>query len=109
MDLKIKDVAELLNVSETTIRRWLSEGKIPAYKLQSQYRFSRSEIENWMMSCKINNRQEVIFEKEKEEAHPRGWQQFSLTRALHKGAVIVGGDATTKEDLHSRDDGDRCW
>ena len=30
MDLKIKDVAELLNVSETTVRRWLKDGKIPA-------------------------------------------------------------------------------
>ena len=53
MDLKIKDVAELLNVSETTIRRWLIEGKIPAYRLHHQYRFSRIEIENWMMSCRL--------------------------------------------------------
>jgi len=36
MDLKIKDVAELLNVSETTIRRWLKDGKIPAYQLNHQ-------------------------------------------------------------------------
>ena len=53
MDLKIKDVAELLNVSETTIRRWLAEGKIPAYRLHHQYRFSRIEIENWMLSCRL--------------------------------------------------------
>ena len=33
MDLKIKDVAELLSVSETTIRRWVTEGKIPVYRL----------------------------------------------------------------------------
>lgn len=54
MDLKIKDVAELLSVSETTIRRWLIGGKIPAYRLNHQYRFSRIEIENWMMSCKLD-------------------------------------------------------
>ena len=48
MDLKIKDVAELLNISETTVRRWLVDGKIPAYRLNHQYRFSRIEIENWM-------------------------------------------------------------
>src|SRR5579872_484768 len=58
MDLKIKDVAELLNVSETTIRRWLIDGKIPAYRLNHQYRFSRIEIENWMMSCKLQQSQE---------------------------------------------------
>ena len=54
MDLKIKDVAELLSVSETTIRRWLTEGKIPAYRINHQYRFSRLEIEDWMMGCKLN-------------------------------------------------------
>jgi len=97
MDLKIKDVAELLNVSETTIRRWLSEGKIPAYRLQHQYRFSRGEIENWMMSCKINNRDEM--KHEEKAVSPKGWQQFSLTRALHKGAVIFNGSATSKEEL----------
>ena len=33
MDLKVKDVAELLHLSEITIRRWVQEGKIPAYRL----------------------------------------------------------------------------
>ena len=53
MDLKIKDVAKLLSVSETTIRRWLAEGKIPAYRLHRQYRFSRMEIEDWVMHQKL--------------------------------------------------------
>ena len=48
MDLKIKDVAELLSVSETTIRNWLVEGKIPFYRMEEQFRFSRSEIEDWL-------------------------------------------------------------
>ena len=60
MDLKIKDVAELLSVSETTIRRWLTGGKIPAYRLNHQYRFSRIEIENWMMSCKLDQEKELL-------------------------------------------------
>lgn len=54
MDLKIKDVADLLNVSETTIRRWLSDGKIPAYRINHQYRFNRLEIEDWVMSQKLD-------------------------------------------------------
>ena len=47
MDLKISDLAQLLNVSQTTIRRWLNDGKLPAYKLNRHYRFSKIEIENW--------------------------------------------------------------
>ena len=59
MDLKIGDVAELLQVSEKTIRRWLAEEKIPSYRINDQYRFSLMEIENWMMSWQQS--QEQIF------------------------------------------------
>ena len=53
MDLRIKDVAELLNVSETTIRRWISEGKIPNYRINQHYYFARTEIENWVISHQL--------------------------------------------------------
>ncbi|MBS0621140.1 MAG: PTS sugar transporter subunit IIA [Verrucomicrobia bacterium] len=106
MDLKIKDVAELLSVSETTIRRWLSDGKIPAYKLNHQYRFSRMEIENWMMRCKLKGQQPHPHFQEKqiyppEEEHPArgGMHHFCLYRAIHQGDVlsnIIGG---TKEEI----------
>ena len=110
MDLKIKDVAELLSVSETTIRRWLSAGRIPAYKLNHQYRFSRIEIENWMMSCKIKNTgmhlepmgEEQIFpqkDQEEESTVSGGMQSFSLFRALHKGEVLSGIEGKTKEEV----------
>lgn len=94
MDLKIKDVAELLSVSETTIRRWLAEGKIPAYKIQHQYRFSRIEIENWVMSCRLKKEGSSFLPTEeqiyppKEEEERTGNQQFSLFRAVHHGDVF---------------------
>lgn len=119
MDLKIRDVAELLNVSEKTIRRWLTDGKIPAYRLNSQYRFSRIEIENWVMSCKLNkdetsplgfqeaiqsNSAETSDELEEQEESPSsepkvGLQQFSLYRAIHKGGVLRPSGAFTKEEI----------
>ncbi|MCF7806507.1 MAG: PTS sugar transporter subunit IIA [Simkaniaceae bacterium] len=106
MDLKIKDVAELLHVSETTIRRWLGEGKIPAYKLHHQYRFSRTEIENWMLSHRLrpsHTPQEKEIYSNEQSIDPalsskKGWQQFSLFRAIHKGGVIhkhVSSDKAT--------------
>ncbi len=113
MDLKIKDLAELLSVSEKTIRRWLSEGKIPAYKLESQYRFSRIEIENWMMSCKLKQepgsftpypQEEQIYpatDEGDEEADPvrAGVQQFSLYRAVYRGGVFTHILGDTKEEI----------
>lgn len=106
MDLKIKDVAHLLNVSETTIRRWLLDGKIPAYRLNRQYRFSKIEIENWMMKRKLklsHDEEEFLplCEKQiypkKEEKAP-GIQQFSLYRAINRGGIYsIKGE--TKEEI----------
>ncbi len=109
MDLKIKDVAELLNVSETTIRRWLLDGKIPAYKLNRQYRFSRIEIENWMMKRKLvtgddtrdfqpTGEEQIYPLKEEQKAQP-GNQQFSLYRAINRGGVYKGIKGDTKEEV----------
>lgn len=92
MDLKIKDVAELLNISESTVRKWLSEGKIPAYRLNRQYRFNRSEIEDWVMRQKLNS-----FE-EKDSAQPTGALQFSLYRGINRGDVLTIG-FSKKEDI----------
>ena len=105
MDLKIKDVAELLSVSETTIRRWLAGGKIPAYRLNHQYRFSRMEIEKWMMSCKLDQEsgeKEIFPFSEEEKEIPlskAGTQHFSLFRALLNGDVLTGVSGKTKEEV----------
>ncbi|MEZ5314983.1 MAG: PTS sugar transporter subunit IIA [Chlamydiales bacterium] len=84
MDLKIRDVADLLNISETTVRRWLVDGKIPAYCINRQYRFSRSEIEDWLIQHKL----EEHFEETQEEHLQKGNMQFSLYRALYRGEVL---------------------
>ena len=109
MDLKIKDVAELLSVSETTVRRWLTDGKIPAYRINQQYRFSRIEIENWMMGCKLKPQEEGVSPfneiqiyppiQEPETASRGGMQHFCLYRAIHQGDVFLNIPGTTKEAL----------
>lgn len=106
MDLKIKDVADLLNVSETTIRRWLAEGKIPAYRLNNQVRFSRIEIENWVMSNKMSSqdlpKEEMVDIRAPEAEHlvgKVGTQAFSLYRAISKGDVLSPVDGNTKKEV----------
>jgi PTS system nitrogen regulatory IIA component len=97
MDLKLKDVTELLNVSETTIKRWISDGKIPYYRLNNQYRFSRSEIENWVLSCKQGGDFSPFEEEIPKEK--LGTQQFGLYRAIHKGGVYIDVPGDTKEEV----------
>lgn len=111
MDLKIKDVAELLNVSESTIRRWVSEGKIPTYRINQHYFFSRTEIENWVISHKLDKTAGGIspFMRHKEadslslptrrSPTTNGNKQFSLFRAIHKGDVLHHIEGNTKEEI----------
>ncbi len=110
MDLKIKDVAELLNVSETTVRRWLKDGKIPAYQLNHQYRFSRGEIEDWMMKCKLKLGRDGFSPFEEKQIYPpvdedevqnkrTGTQQYGLYRAMYKGGVVSNVPVTSKQEL----------
>lgn len=97
MDLTVKDVAELLNVNEIIIKEWVRDGKIPFYRIGSDHRFARSEIENWVISHKIDRE-----EKQVSVARPlqrRGNKQFSLFRAIHKGDVLHQIEGTSKEEI----------
>ena len=100
MDLKIKDVAELLNVSEKKIYELIEEGKIPAYKLNDKYRFNRTEIENWVLNQKkvnpFSTKHHYLKLKETQKIIKRqiGSQAFALYKSIYKGGVIFdkGGD-----------------
>ncbi len=109
MDLKIKDVAELLNVSETTVRRWVMDGKIPAYRLNHQYRFSSMEIEDWVMSQRLGQESVAVPFADDEDCDAVGVErsaktsggitQFSLYRSIYKGGVFHDVPGTTKEEV----------
>jgi len=107
MDLKIKDVAELLNVSETTIRRWLVDKKIPAYRINHQFRFNRTEIEDWVMKHKLEDPRNLLKDEhtlrvastEPPQPVQGGIKQYSLYRAIHKGGVLYDIPGNTKEEV----------
>ncbi len=102
MDLKIKDVANLLNVSETTIRRWVSEKKIPCYTMNQNHCFDRNEIESWLMNQKSLEHTTASSSQRSEPADNTlrgGIKQFSLFRALHKGVVLHDVPGQTKEEI----------
>ncbi len=47
MEIGVKQAAELLNVSDKTIYRWVSGAQIPFYRVGAQYRFSKRELLSW--------------------------------------------------------------
>lgn len=94
MDLKLKEVAELLNVSEITIRRWLADGKIPAYRINHQYRFSRTEIENWIISHRL-----ACCSEETKPVKTDNVKKFGLFRAISNGDVLVNVPGNSKQEV----------
>lgn len=46
--LSIQDVAKRLGVNTTTVYRLTLRGTLPAFKVGSQWRFSRLAIESWI-------------------------------------------------------------
>ncbi len=91
MDLTLQEVARLLQVSEEMIHHWLGAGKIPSYVLNGEYRFSREEIESW-----------IIHSLKPEDLCPdlpRSVQPFAFYRALYKGTVLYDAEGETKEEV----------
>jgi len=88
MKLTVRDAAQILNVSEKTIYRWIKQGVIPAYQISDQYRFNRAELLEWATSRRINVSPEIFAEPNGGEVPPP-----SLNEALRTGGVHyrVGG------------------
>ena len=90
MRLTLKDLTELINVSEKTVRRWIKQGTIPAYRIQGQYRFNKSEILEWATSRQINITAHIFNE-------PEGVFVTSLADALSDGGIFYRVSGSDKE------------
>jgi nitrogen PTS system EIIA component len=109
MQLTLKNLTELLNVSEKTVRRWIKQGTIPAYRIQGQYRFNKSEILEWATSRRINVAANIFTE-------PEGVLVAGLADALSAGGIfyrVSGSDKESAlravvENIRLPDDADRA-
>lgn len=64
MQLTVRDVAELLDISEKTVYRWIEERKLPGYRLSGQYRFHRAELLEWATANRIHVSPSIFEERE---------------------------------------------
>ncbi len=97
MQLTIRDVAKLLNVSEKTIYRWITQRQLPSYKVGEQYRFNRVELLEWATAHKVNVSADIF-----DEPQCNGISLPSLCEAIGRGGIhyrVTG--ATRKEVLHN--------
>ena len=91
MDLKLKDVATLLQVSQKTIYRWINEGKIPFYRINHQYRFKTNDLQRWSLGSKYSFQLEDASSDIME-------QPVSLLSSLQKGGIFynISGSSVTE-------------
>lgn len=99
MDLKISDVAELLNVSSAEVETWLKEDQIPSYQLGNEAYFNREEIEDWIMEHHRQNGSKGVSTLAPLGINSAGALQYSLYRALHQGFVLHEAEGETKEEI----------
>lgn len=43
-----QEVSDLLRVSVYTVRRWIKDGELPAYKVGRGWRISESDLDAWL-------------------------------------------------------------
>lgn len=46
--LTVKELADYLKIAEKTAYRFVAEGKIPAFKVGSAWRFKKDDIDTWI-------------------------------------------------------------
>jgi excisionase family DNA binding protein len=46
--LSVKEVADYLQLKESTVYTWAQQGKIPAIKVGRRWQFRRSDLDAWL-------------------------------------------------------------
>ena len=55
--VNLEDVAEHLSLSQDTVRTWIKDGKLPAYKAGKRYKFKISEVDEWVRTGRIKEKE----------------------------------------------------
>lgn len=92
MDLKIKDVAELLQVSEKTIYRWIKENKIPSMRINWQYRFNRDAINEWVLKNNISMAEPISDES-------NAAKKADIAECIRKGGIHYKISGSNVEEI----------
>ncbi|HBZ70588.1 MAG TPA: PTS fructose transporter subunit IIA [Deltaproteobacteria bacterium] len=93
MDLSVRDVAKLLNVSEETVYRWVRKGSLPSHRVHDQYRFNRVELQEWAALHKHRVSPDLF------RANGSGEECPSLRAAIEHGGVFYGVPGDRREKV----------
>jgi PTS system nitrogen regulatory IIA component len=92
MQLTVRDVSKFLNLSESTVIRWIKQRGLPAQHVGGQYRFNRAELLEWATANQIKVSLEMFDHLEMEDEPVP-----SLAEALEAGGIVYQLQDTNKE------------
>jgi nitrogen PTS system EIIA component len=90
MQLTVRQVAELLGVTEKTVYGWVDTRGLPGVRLGGQLRFNRAELLEWATTHRVEVSPKIF----QEEAGSAG---FDLVEILGAGGIHYGLEGDDKE------------
>ena len=93
MDLSVREVAQLLGVTEKTVHRWLRDKAIPAHRLHDQFLFNRVEIQEWAAGRGLKLSPTALGQQAAPEA------ASSLRAAIERGGIHFRVPGKTPEEV----------
>ena len=94
MQLRVRDVARILKVSEKTVYQWVKTGGLAAQHVSGQLRFNRTELLEWATSRNFSVSPELFSEEDAYAAPMPG-----LAEALETGGTFHDVDGVDKESV----------
>lgn len=93
MELRVRDVARLLNLSEQAIYRRVRNGSLPAHRVHDQYMFNRVVLQEWAALHKHRVSPELFVSNGSAEELP------SLHAAIMRGGVFHRVPGESREEV----------
>jgi PTS system nitrogen regulatory IIA component len=93
VDLRVRDVARLLKVSEQTVHRWVRGGSLPAHRVHDQYMFNRVELQEWAALHAHRVSPELLAPNGSAEEFP------SLHAAMERGGIFYDIPGERREEV----------
>ncbi len=94
MQLRVRDVARILKVSEKTVYQWVKTGGLAAQHVSGQLRFNRTELLEWATSRNLSVSPELFSETDADAPPMTG-----LAEALETGGTFHDVDGNNKESV----------
>jgi PTS system nitrogen regulatory IIA component len=93
VQLTVRDVSKCLNVSESTVTRWIKQRGLPAQKVAGQHRFNRAEVLEWAIGNQLKIAPDLFDQLPADENLIP-----TLSEALAEGGIYHQLDGTNKEE-----------